>query len=114
MAPKGADGRDLAGASPARDGLRVDAEHLRNLGRREQLIAVFILGHVDPSLCPIAPWKVRPIRMWVDSPMCSKTDHPMGLVRAPRGTEEPRVRSAKGEGLRPDRRGRLRAGRLLP
>src|SRR5713101_5261929 len=58
-----ADRGDLAGTRPTGHGFRVDPEHLRHLGRCEQLlrlacgVLVRMLGHGDPRnrSCP-SPW----------------------------------------------------------
>src|SRR5581483_9745351 len=44
------DGGDLAGPGPARDGLRVDPEHLGHLGRRQKGIGVGTVLHRLSSL----------------------------------------------------------------
>ena len=66
VATEGADGGELAGSGPTGHGLRVHAEHRRDLGRGEQLLGgveVVVVGHGVRSCCPVGTSKVRKVRL---------------------------------------------------
>src|SRR5262249_28190701 len=58
MAPQCADGRDLPGAGPSRDCLRIDPEESRHLGWGQECVRSFAIDHGIPSSGQRGTWFV--------------------------------------------------------